>query len=185
MAYRAVLDHSRPAQGRPALERTRPKGSGEPAPDSPNSGQDLDVAQIMENMMSSSRKRRDAKRKLIEVEHGKRITEARRNIDVIHNSHKKRMLVTALARSKSHKTQVEIISALIKKRLSIETKIVSVLEALEVDYLEMASTEWLATLTDNAKLSTPQANEVESITAGRLNDLDSFSVPEGNLQKAT
>ncbi|KAI9791794.1 MAG: hypothetical protein M1835_000097 [Candelina submexicana] len=134
---------------------------------------DQDTIKLAKAMMESSKKRREAKRKAIELEHGKRVIKTRANITKLMDNEKQKSaplgaqdLFTA-ANSKEgllnaarltklsinvRKAQLERLASLMKKRSMLETTIIANIRAMETAYFDCS-------------------DEITVICKGRLEDL--------------
>ncbi|KAI9814750.1 MAG: hypothetical protein M1827_003016 [Pycnora praestabilis] len=108
-------------------------------------GEDTKLDAMMESLANSSRKRHEAKRKAIEREHAARIAKAQKSINSLYETHE-------LERQRYRKCQLARLATLLKRRKSIEAKILANIQVFE------------ATLQETFE-------EVTTITTGRVQDL--------------
>ncbi|KAI9704414.1 MAG: hypothetical protein M1836_007277 [Candelina mexicana] len=123
---------------------------------------DQDTIKLAKAMMESSKKRREAKRKAIELEHGKRINKTRANItkfmdnDLFIAASSIEGLLDAARLTKLsvnvRKAHLERLASLMKKRAMLETTIIANIRVMETAYFDCL-------------------DEITVICKGRLEDL--------------
>jgi len=100
---------------------------------------EADWMKTAQDMIASSRRRREAKRAAIEGEHAKRIKDAKAQIDTLFENRKMRV-------TKAQKTQWDRLAALNKKRQELESQILASMALIERHTANISS-ELVAVLT--------------------------------------
>jgi len=108
------------------------KSEDEEVQESSQDQPEMDMLRKARGMMASSKKRREAKRKAIEIEHEKRIKDVRARVDVLFETRKNRV-------HKAQKVQFKRLDALYRKRQGIESHILSSMRSIELHHLNISS----------------------------------------------
>ncbi|KAI9717308.1 MAG: hypothetical protein M1812_004835 [Candelaria pacifica] len=117
----------------------------EGSPEESQGSDDQDTIKLAKAMMESSKKRREAKRKAIELEHRKRVEEARVKITKFMDNEKQKSINV-------RKAHLERLGILMQRKALLETKIVANIRVVETAYFDFS-------------------DEVTVIWKGRLEDL--------------